>query len=222
MKNEEKRILENAKLVFEKVFTNPQNSHILIGFINDVLELDVTEVGTIENTYNMTAFHEESKKPDDRQQHVSVLAKRGDGSQVIIEMQIYGQDLVRDQALLHTLKDYVMKCVLCGMGKSAKENLRGGQEHLAYIPVYCVNIMVENEFPKDAISLREFTFYDEKHDICIVNERSEDLVTMVCLELNKPSEEMKKNARAWMDYLRTGEVTKEAPAYLQKVCIQTE
>ena len=217
MKNEEKGILANAELLLEKVFNNPRNSHILIGFINDILDLGVTEVDTVENAYSDKAFCEENKKPYGKQKHVSVLVKRGCGRQAIIEMQVYGQDLVRDQTLLNVFMDYAASCVKSGMMNHSEENPNEEGEYSAQIPVYSVNILIENDFTKDDRILRRFTFYDEEHDIQIVNKLNENIVTTVFFEINKPSNGMKKNAKAWVDYFRTGEVTEEAPEYLQEV-----
>jgi len=39
---DKEKVLTTKDLVFKKVFASPQNNHILIGFINDILDLSVT------------------------------------------------------------------------------------------------------------------------------------------------------------------------------------
>ena len=46
----QKWILPTNDLLFKKIFANPKNSHILTGFINDILDLGATDV-SVENTY---------------------------------------------------------------------------------------------------------------------------------------------------------------------------
>ena len=60
---QQKRVITTEDLVFRKIFASPQNSHILIGFINDILGLDVTEV-SVENTYNIKSFYDENRNPN--------------------------------------------------------------------------------------------------------------------------------------------------------------
>ena len=213
----QERVLTTNDLVFKKVFASPQNSHILIGFINDILELGVTEV-SVENTYNIRTFYDERKRPYVRYTQVDVLARLSDGRQVTIEMQVCGQKLFKERVLF-----YVMEIYAANYGKQELENNVGKyaiseKKYSALRPVYSVCVMVENEFSKDGNPIHKFRLHDEKNDIYYENSDEEDLVTMVFLELKKSSNEMKKNIKAWFDYFKTGEVAKEAPLYLQEAC----
>jgi hypothetical protein len=37
---EQRKVITTENLIFKKIFASPQNSHILMGFINDILGLD--------------------------------------------------------------------------------------------------------------------------------------------------------------------------------------
>jgi len=214
---QQERVLTTNDIIFKKVFASPQNSHILIGFINDILELDVTEVN-VENTYNIRTFYDESKQPYVRYTQVDVLARLSDGRQVTIEMQVCGQKLFKERALF-----YVTEIYSANYGKHELENsdgayAEGERKYSALRPVYSVCIMVESEFLEDDNPIHKFRVHDEENDIYYKSVNKEELITMIFLELGKSSSAMKKNIKAWFDYFKTGEVTKEAPKYLQEAC----
>ena len=214
---EQERVLTTNDIVFKKVFASPQNSHILIGFINDILELDVTEV-SVENTYNIRTFYDEGKEPHIRYTQVDVLARLIDGRQVTIEMQVCTQGLFKERALF-----YVTEIYSANYSKHELEDNEGRytvaeRKYSALRPVYSVCIMMENEFVEDKNPIHRFRLYDEENDVHYENVSGEDLLTIVFLEVGKSSSKMKKNIKAWFDYFRTGEVEKDAPQYLQEAC----
>ena len=100
------RVLTTEDLVFRKVFASPQYSHILMGFINDVLDLGVTKVH-VEDTYNIRTFYEENKKPKRGYTQVDVLARLGNGSLVTIEMQVRKRAWFRERALFYLNEAYI-------------------------------------------------------------------------------------------------------------------
>ena len=102
---QKERVLTTNDLVFRKVFASPQNSHILTGFINDILELGATDV-SIENTYNINTFYEENKDPEIMYTQVDALARLEDGGQVTIEMQVVPQRLFRERAFCYAVDIY--------------------------------------------------------------------------------------------------------------------
>lgn len=85
------RILTTSDIVFKMVFSSLGNEDIIIGFINDVLELDVKSI-TIENTYNIRSiYNDDTEQSDIRFTQVDVLIRIDDGSLIVIEMQAYRQ-----------------------------------------------------------------------------------------------------------------------------------
>ena len=98
--SEQERVLTTNDIIFKKVFGSPQNSHILTGFINDILELGVTDV-SVENTYNIKTFYDEDKKPNRRYTQVDVLARLEDGRQVVVEMQVLSQQLFQERSMFY-------------------------------------------------------------------------------------------------------------------------
>jgi conserved hypothetical protein (putative transposase or invertase) len=213
----QEKVLTTNDVVFKKVFASPQNSHILMGFINDILELNVTEV-SVENTYNIKTFYDEDKHPHIRYTQVDVLARLGDGRQVTIEMQVCAQKLFKERALF-----YVTEIYSANYGKHELEDNSGRyttneRKYSALRPVYSVCIMLENEFTEDDSPIHQFKLYDNENKLYYQNVAKEELLTLVFLEIKKSSSAMKENIKAWFDYFRTGEVAKDMPKYLQDAC----
>ena len=213
----EKRVLATEDLVFKKVFASPQYSHILAGFINDILGLDVTEV-SLEDTYNIQSFYDEKGNADLRYTQVDVLARLRDGSLVGIEMQVYKQALYRERALLYTAQNYV--------GNYGKQDLmvadtayrRADAKYSALRPVYSICIMLENEFLEDDQPIHHFILYDKENEMIYKKVNHQDLLNIVFLELKKSSSKMQGNIKEWFDYFMRGEVSEKAPNYVQEAC----
>jgi len=211
------RVLTTNDIVFKKVFASPQNSHILTGFINDILELGATDV-SVENTYAIDDFREENEAPEIRYTQVDVLARLEDGSQVTIEMQVFPQRLFRERAFYYAANIYRLN-----YGKHILLDRQGGyskgeSKYSALRPVYSICIMAENEFLEDKIPIHEFHMYDVKNKIFYRRDEKQDVVTMIFLEIKKTSEEMKRNIKTWFDYFNKGNVAKDAPKYIQEAC----
>ena len=214
---QQERVLATNDLVFKKVFASPQNSHILTGFINDVLGLEATDV-SIENTYQPEIFREENKDPEIRYTQVDVLARLGDGRQVTIEMQVVPQRLFRERAFCYAADAYKSN-----YGKHAQLDKRnrysnGENKYSALRPVYSICVMAENEFLEDDNPIHEFNMYDVKNKIFYRRNEKQDVVTMTFLEIKKTSEEMKENIKTWFDFFNKGDVAEDAPNYIKEAC----
>ena len=217
MSNKRKRVLTTEDLVFKKVFASPQNSHILIGFINDVLELDVTEVH-VEDSYNIITFYEESKKPKRGYTQVDVLARLDNGSLVTIEMQVRKKAWFRERALYYLNESYNSNYGNHELEISKKENSESGRKYSALRPTYGICIMMSNEFEEDNNPVHRFRMYDIENKLFYQNADGQELINMVFLELKKSSAEMRAGLKDWFDYFLKGKVAAEAPEYLQKAC----
>ena len=216
MSNERKRVLTTEDLVFRKVFASPQNSHILIGFINDVLELDVIEVH-VEDTYNIRTFYEESQKPKRGYTQVDVRARLGNGSLVTIEMQVRKQAWFRERALYYLNESYNSNYGNHEL-ETSREGNTSGRKYSALRPTYGICIMMNNEFKEDNSPVHRFRMYDMENKRFYQNADGQELINMVFLELKKSSDELKAGLKAWFDYFLNGKVPTEAPEYLQKAC----
>ena len=217
MRNERKRVLATEDLIFKKVFASPQNSNILIGFINDVLDLGVKEVH-VEDTYNIRTFYEESKKPKLGYTQVDVRARLDNDSLVTIEMQVRKKNWFRERALYYVNESYNSNYGKPELEFSSEMNSESGEKYSALRPTYGIFIMVNNEFEEDDNPVHHFRIYDIENEMLFKSNEGQELSSMVFLELKKSSDEMKTGLRDWFDYFLNGKVATGAPEYLQEAC----
>lgn len=213
----EKRVLTTNDLIFKKVFASPQNNHILIGFINDILELEVEEA-TLEDTYNIQSFYDEKGEANVRYTQVDVLARLKDGSLVGIEMQVYKELLYRERALYYTAQNYSDNYGNRELTLVDDSYRKGEAKYSALRPVYTICIMVRNVFLEDNQPIHKFTLYDIENQIFYKKINNQQLFNIIFLELGKSSPKMQENVKEWFDYFSYGEVSKNAPEYLQAAC----
>ena len=213
----QERALTTNDLIFKKVFASPQNSHILTGFINDILELGATDV-TIENTYNINTFHRRNENSEIKSTQVDVLARLEDGSQVTIEMQVVQQRLFRKRAFFYATDIYRSNYDKRSLVDTKGRQTKAEKKYSSLRPVYSICIMAENEFFEDENPIHEFRMYDVKNDIFYIDESGQDMIRITFLEIKKSSNEMRENIKAWFEYFNTGNVTDNAPRYIQEAC----
>jgi conserved hypothetical protein (putative transposase or invertase) len=213
----QKKVLPTNDLLFKKIFSSPQHSHILIGFINDVLGLNVEEV-TIENTYNIKSFYNEDKATSLRYTQVDVLARLKSGGFVTIEMQLHKQALFKERALYYVSELYTSNYGTHALEAKELKYANGELKYSALRPVYSICIMAEIEFSEDIEPIHEFSLYDIKHKMAYRGIHNQELVKMVFLELSKYTEDMEKNLKDWFAYFKQGQVEKNAPVYIKDAC----
>ena len=216
-KIEKEKVLTTKDLVFKKVFASPQNNHILIGFINDILDLSVTSV-IVENAYNIKAFYDTSEEPKMRYTEVDVLARTKDGSQVTIEMQVCNREWFKERALYYVTAIYGSNYGTYELEDSSKTYTASGTKYSTLRPIYGIFIMVDSLFEEDSEPVHHFGLYDIANSLLYRNSRGQELISMVFLELKKSSSMMKKEIKRWFDYFNNGKVEADAPNYLKKAC----
>ena len=211
-----KKVLPTNDLVFKKTFGTPKNSHILTGFINDILDLEVMDV-SVENTYNFGTFCTMERNPKIRYTQVDVLARLADGSQVTIEMQVVPQKLFIRRAFYYAAEIYVSNHGKHSLMKTESGFSKGEEKYEALRTVYGINILANNAF-KDDDPIHEYEIYDVRHKANIKEQTGQEEIRTIFLEIKKTSDEMKTNMKAWFDYFNTGTVAKDAPKYIQEAC----
>ena len=214
---QEEKVVTTQNVVFKKVFASPENNHILIGFINDLLGLGITSV-TVEDTYNIKSFYNANEEPEMRYTEVDVLARTDDGIQVNIEMQVCHQAWFRQRALYYTTSVYGSNYGKTELEDNSKSYAVSGRKYSALRPTYGIFIIVDNVFKEDSKPIHQFALYDRENNLLLCDHQDQVLMGMFFLELNKPSSDMKIEIKRWVDYFNSGKVAADAPDYLKKAC----
>ena len=93
-------------LLFKKVFADQRYAHILIGFIQDIFEIEVESV-QIETPYRIETFYELQKEKTLTFTAVDVVARLTDKSLVTVEMQVSPQKYYAERTVYYVAEKYV-------------------------------------------------------------------------------------------------------------------
>ncbi|WP_317942703.1 Rpn family recombination-promoting nuclease/putative transposase [Carnobacterium maltaromaticum] len=200
-------------ILFKKVFGSPKYRHILIGFIKDILDLDIEEV-MIENPYNIDTFYQATKEKQLLQTEVDVLARLKDQSLVTIEIQLRAQAYFKERALYYAAEKYISN-----YGRedvATLEKKKTGAKYSSLYPVYGINILEFTLFKEDANPLHSFTLYDNHQELHFVDGNNSRLFTLAFLELKKNTTKTQKHLRYWIQYFTGEKVVESAPSYIKE------
>ena len=201
-------------LLFKKVFGSPRYSHILIGFLRDILQLDIEEV-TIENPYDISVFRKQLETNKVFHTEVDLVARLQDQTIVTIELQINPQLYYCERAFYYLSQKYISNYGRHDIIRLPEH--QHGAKYSSLHPVYSLSILDYTLFPQDIEILRHFTMYETELKQFLLTQDNRRLVTMSFFELQKQSDsKVRKHVQYWMDYFNKGSVDKAAPNYLQE------
>ena len=201
-------------LLFKKVFADQRYAHILIGFIQDIFEIEVESV-QIETPYRIETFYELQKEKTLTFTAVDVVARLTDKSLVTIEMQVSPQKYYAERAVYYVAEKYVSNYGQPTHYRGAEGT--HSEKYSSLYPVYGLNILDFILF-KDSKSdnpLRHFDVYDRANE---EEFPTKNILKFSFLELPRVPAKNQKHLAYWMDYFTTGQVAKTAPAYIQEAC----
>ncbi|BDR55566.1 Rpn family recombination-promoting nuclease/putative transposase [Xylocopilactobacillus apis] len=207
-----REILPSNDLLFKKLFASPKNRHILIGFIHDMIGLNVVDV-IIENPYNIRTFKVTEDQQEFLETEVDVLARLDDGSLVTIELQVRREAHFIERSLHYLSEKYVSNYARRDLEK-LKDDIKE-DKYGSLRPVYGINIVYFDLFKEDNKAYHRFTMYDVKNKIELKNEDGLPLLSVVYFDLTKPRDTLEGEMPYWYDYLKSNKKVKEAPEYLQ-------
>ena len=214
MSNLAKPLTVKNDLLFKKVFGSPRYAHILVGFLKDILQLDIEEV-TIENPYDIAVFRQELTQNKVFHTEVDLVARLQDQTLVTIELQINPQLFYRERSLYYLSQKYISNYGRSGIIRLQEH--QSGAKYSSLYPAYGLNILDFNLFPDDLAVLRHFTLYERDLKQVFLGVEEQPLFTLSFFELQKqPDKKLRKQVQYWLNYFNKGTVDQEAPAYLQE------
>ena len=199
-------------VLFKKVFATPENSHILIGFLQDILGIIVESVEIL-SPYQIETYYENMEQGELLYTEVDVLAKVPDESYISIELQVTAQDhfnrrihyyLSERYAALYEKKD-----------KTKKQSQMNKYDSLR--PIHSLNI-VNHQIFDDTDAIGTFKYVDSQHkNRLFLDEKDHEISAITFFELVK-KETASPNVRAWIDFFLTGKVAANGPSYIKDAC----
>jgi predicted transposase/invertase (TIGR01784 family) len=204
------KISPTGDLAFKKVLASEENKDILGGLIQDFLGITADEI-IIENPYSIASYTEAIKSDEEiavlrytLKDIVAVLKKADFISEVQVKKTMYFDE----RALYYPFERY---CQNYNKPNAMTSTAYGKPIRYSSLrPVLALNILGYTHFQDDS-ALRIFELYDPiRH-----KSYGKDLIKIGFFELAKTNIET-PNQKHWHDYFTTGEVSQDAPEYIQK------
>ena len=201
-------------LLFKKVFASPKNSHILIGFLQDLLGLEVSDV-TIENPYNIDVFRKGFNANEPYHTEVDLVARLQDQTLVTIEMQVSSQTYFLERSLLYLSEKFVSNYGrLSAMDPAVSDHQ---EKYSSLKPTYSINILDFNLFQEYPEAIHEYTMFDIRNQRILVTKDGKPIFNASFFELSKQiDEDTPQNIKEWFAYFNNQIVSETAPAYIHE------
>ena len=196
-------------LVFQKLFSSNEHKIIPIGFIQDVLKLDIKDI-KIGNPYSIDNYSMEN----DMQQKllvtvVDVIVETKNGQKVIIEMQKMNHTYFTERALFYLCQKFVENY---GVKDEPAE-----KENNNYKSLNATHAIIVADFIlwEDSVALRSFTLKDENNNEYKKAPNGEPFFSLTFFELPKEIQFESEEIKQWRNYFLDRELNISAPEYIK-------
>ena len=196
-------------LTFKKLFASEETKHITQHFLQDVIQLNVTQIELKPSeVYSAKKLSDLAKENDLERTRVDLLLHLEDKQVVTLELQNIKQAYFNQRALFYMAKAYVMTY--------NSDNERSKYESLRSI--YGVNILNFKLHPDDIPdAVIDYRFKNDKYNLTLQDKTfGHDLWTLIYFELPKVSASSDRLIQEWHSLFMTGTVSDEAPDYLKQ------
>ena len=201
----EKRPSARNDLIFRKLFASNEHKIIPIGFISDLLKIDVKDI-TIGNPYSIDSYSLES---DISQKLlvtvVDVRVETADGQTIVIEMQKLNHTCFTERALFYLCQKFVETYG----GERPQDNRYKTLRSTHAIIV--ANFVLWN----DPVALRTFKLKDEQNNEYKFLTNNRTMFSLTFFELPKEITIENEAIKQWRNYFLDREIDISAPEYIK-------
>lgn len=205
------KVLPTTDLLFRKLFTSKDSSHILKAFVQDVLDKNFKSLKPRE-TYHIDNYKKTfSEDPELLRTEVDILAETEDGCHVTIEMQVQSHDFFVERALF-----YLGEAYRSSLGNQEVEDFIKSNNFSALRPTYGINIVDFHLFEREDPAIRKFALLDLDSHKLLQAHQGDELIILCFFSLKNKIIDQNSPAFLWQQFFRTGEVPDNAPDYLKE------
>jgi uncharacterized protein YkuJ len=207
-------------LLARKFLASPGHEDITLGFLKDMLGLDISEV-VVATPYDIKSY-KDGVGQGIRQTIVDVFAKTSDGIEAVIEVEVGHMTAFDKRALYGIATRYVAGLdsklevfldALDTVGSRSDKRPANEAKYQALHPVYGINVLTQNYFKGDDDVYRSFVLYDKEHDENYGHDGI-DLIRLAFLELAKKTGIGSVNLLYWWQFLNGDPIDDAAPDYI--------
>jgi len=209
------KYLPTNDLLFKKMLTSEDSSHILKAFVKDLLDLEFQSL-TPKETYHIDSYkkffkEKESVQTDILRTEVDILAIGEDGSHTTIECQIQPHGYFHERSIF-----YLAEAFRSPFGTVVKRDAEKRNNFSSLRPAYGINIVDFHLFDRKDNALQLFRLFNDETGLPFFNREGKELLLLCFLSLK--NERIKEHTPVyyWQYFLKTGEVEPNAPNYIKE------
>lgn len=204
------KYLPTNDLLFKKLLTSEDSSHILKSFVKDLLGLEFMTLKP-KVPYHIDTYKKNYDEMKVRMTEVDILATAFDGSRTTIECQIQKHKYFNERTLFYLAEAYCSP-----FGNSEAADFIENNNFSALRPVYGINVVDFDLFNRKEEALRIFRLLDEQTYEPFFGQEDRQLLMLCFLSLTNKNIKETSPVGHWQYFLKTGEVTPDAPDYLKE------
>lgn len=204
------KYLPTNDLLFKKLLTSEDSTHILKAFVKDLLGLEFMTLKP-KVPYHIDTYKKNYDEMKLRMTEVDILATTYDGSCTTIECQIQKHKYFNERTLFYLAEAYCSP-----FGNTESVEFIENNNFSALRPVYGINVVGFDLFGREKEALRIFRLLDERTHEPFVGQENKQLLMLCFLSLTNKNIKEASAARHWQYFLKTGEVAPDAPDYLKE------
>lgn len=204
------KYLPTNDLLFKKLLTSEDSSHILKSFVKDLLGLEFMTLKP-KVPYHIDTYKKNYDEMKVRMTEVDILATAFDGSRTTIECQIQKHKYFNERTLFYLAEAYCSP-----FGNSEAADFIENNNFSALRPVYGINVVDFDLFNRKEEALRIFRLLDEQTYEPFFGQEDRQLLMLCFLSLTNKNIKETSPVGRWQYFLKTGEVTPDAPDYLKE------
>jgi|GEM_PF-1317355 len=192
-------------LIFRKLFSSNEHKVIPIGFISDLLNLEVKDI-TIGNPYSIGSYSIEN----DASQKllvtvVDVIVETKDGQTIVIEMQKLKHTCFTERALFYLCQKFI---------ETYGGDRPGDNRYKTLCSTHAI-IVADFILWDDQIALRTFKLKDEQNNEYKLSANDRTLLSLTFFELPKEITIENDAIKQWQNYFLDREIDISAPKYIR-------
>lgn len=213
------KYLPTNDLLFRKLLASEDSQHILKAFVKDLLGIEFKTL-TPTVTYHIDNYkksYEEKIHSELKRTEVDVLAVDEQGGHTTIECQIQSHDFFHERTIFYLAEAFRSPFGMIETKDAGKKN-----NFSSLRPAYGINILDFHLFEEDEPAFQTYRLLNEETYRPFCNRESRELLLLCFLSLKNKNLDTQHPAWQWYYFLKTGEVTNQAPDYIMEAKVKTD
>lgn len=210
------KYLPTNDLLFKKMLTSEDSSHILKAFVRDLLGIEFERL-TPKVTYHIDSYKKAYDETAIFKTEVDILTVAADGSQATIECQIQPHAYFHERTVF-----YLAEAFRSPFGNIDTKEAEKRNNFSSLRSAFGINIVDFHLFDRSEPALQLFRLMSDATNRPFLNKEGKELLILCFLSLKNRKIAKQNAVYHWQYFLKSGEVTGDAPDYIKEAKKKTD